>query len=394
MKNKEKGEQKKAHRTPPIHITKRIYIKAWQSWVARLCSFALACMLCLLIIRVVTGATAGEVWTAIVKSCIGTSGSFGEAIKSLKLWALIRETVVLLGISLALVPAFKMKFWNIGARGQFYAGAMMTAICMKFLAPFVPNWLLFVIMVLTSVIAGAVWGVIPAIFKAKWNTNETLFTLMMNYIMVQIVAYCSIIWAAKAGAPGMGIINGMDTEYYTKGWFKTDILGGVFSDNNYILMILIVALLAVFIWVYMNRTKRGYEISVVGESENTARYAGINVKSVIVRTMLLSGAICGLMGFMLVSGSAHTVSVDTENMRGFTAIIVTWLGQFKVGGMALVSFLLSFLNAGASQLATSIGLKETMADVLIGIILFFIIGSEFFINYRVRFNLRRKEGRQ
>lgn len=375
---------------PLLHIVRRADLAWWKSWLFRIGAFVISCIVCLIIINSVTGAGASDVWKALVKSFIGSSTSVGEAIKTIQFWAVIRETLLLLGIALALVPAFKMRFWNIGARGQFFAGALTTAIVMKFLTPYMSTGMLFVTMIVGSVLAGALWGVIPAIFKAKWNTNETLFTLMMNYIMVQIVAYCSIIWAAREGAPGMGVINKLGSEFYMKGWFATDIMSGVFSDKNDMIMVFIVAALAAFMWVYMNRTKRGYEISVVGESENTARYAGINVKSVIIRTMLLSGAICGLIGFMMVSGYAHTVSVDTEGMRGFTAIIVTWLGKFKVGYMALVSLLLSLLSAGTSQLATSIGLKETLADVLVGIVLFFIIGSEFFVNYKIKF--RKKEG--
>lgn len=159
---------------------------------------------------------------------------------------------------------------------------LATAACMILLGDKVPNAVLIVCMVVSSIVAGAVWALIPALFKAKWNTNETLFTLMMNYVAMQLVAYFIIVWEVPKGSGKIGIIN-QSTE---AGWLPQ--IGGY----KYLLNVLLVAVLTVLMYIYLKYTKHGYEISVVGESTNTARYVGINVPKVIVRTLLLSGAIC------------------------------------------------------------------------------------------------------
>ena len=236
---------------------------------------------------------------------------------------------------------------------------------------------------LAALVAGGIWGLLPAFFKAKWNTNETLFTLMMNYVATQLVAYFIIVWESPKGSGKVGIIN-QSTE---AGWLPQ--IGGY----KYLLTILVVAVLTVLVYVYLNYSKHGYEISVVGESERTARYVGIKVGKVIVRTMLLSGALCGIAGFLAVSGASHTISTSTAGGRGFTAIIVSWLSKFNTFSMILVSFFLVFMQKGAGQIASQFNLNENASDIITGIILFFILGCEFFINYKVGFRSGKKSGR-
>ena len=163
------------------------------------------------------------------------------------------------------------------------------------------------------------------------------------------------------------------------------------GEDGYMIIAIIVLLLAVFMYFYMNKTKHGYEITVVGESHNTARYAGINVAATIIRTVAVSGDICGIMGFLLVSGSSHTVTTNTAEGRGFTAIIVAWLGKLNVFYMLLVSAMLIILGRGANELASKANLNVSLADVLTGIVLFFILASEFFVNYRLIFRHKEKE---
>ena len=240
-----------------------------------------------------------------------------------------------------------------------------------------PTWLLFTLMAACSMLAGMVWGLIPAAFKARYNTNETLFTLMLNYVGMQLVTFSIVFWENPAGSNTVGVIH-QATEY---GWFP-DLFG-----QKYGLNVLIVLSITVLMFVYLRYSKHGYEIAVVGESENTARYAGINVGKIILRTMALSGALCGLAGFIIVSGCSHTISTSTAGGRGFTAIIVSWLSKFNPFTMILVSFFLVFMEKGAIQIASQFNLNENASDVLTGIILFFILGCEFFINYEV--SLRR-----
>ena len=272
-----------------------------------------------------------------------------------------------------------MRFWNTGAEGQVLVSALAAAACMVYAGDRLPSAVLLALMFAASILAGIVWAVIPAICKALWNTNETLFTLMMNYVAAQLVSFCIMVWVPN-GSRVLGVLNLSSKN----GWFPE------IAGQKYLLNILIVLVLTALIYIYLQYSKHGYEISVVGESENTARYIGINVKKVIIRTMVLSGALCGIAGMILVAGASHTVTSDLVGGDGFTAIMVSWLAKFNPIFMLLTSFLLVFLRRGASQMATSCNLNESVADIMTGIIIFFIIGCEFFIRYRVNFRHRAK----
>lgn len=289
-------------------------------------------------------------------------------------WAL-RDLSTLLCIAIALAPAFKMRFWNIGGEGQTLMGCLASASCMILLRDVLPNWALIFVMLLTSMLAGAIWGGIPALFKAKWNTNETLFTLMMNYVATQLVAYFCIFWESPKGSGKIGIIN----QRSQIGWLPK------VADQQYLLNIIVVGVLVLLMFLYLYYTKHGYEISVVGESQRTARYVGIKVEWVIIRTMLISGALCGLAGFLLTAGSDHTLTTTLVDGRGFTAVMVSWLAKFNPFVMIFTSFLLVFLDRGAGEVSSKFGLNQSFADIITGVILFFIIGCEFFINYKINF---------
>ena len=357
---------------PLFHISKRAALPWYRAWGIR----ALAIILALIVSALITGVTTGLDPLKIYATIF--TGAFGTARKS---WITAQNVAILLCISLAVTPAFKMRFWNIGAEGQVLIGGLASAACMKCLAGVLPGGALIAVMVVSSVAAGAIWAGIPAIFKAKWNTNETLFTLMMNYVATQLVAFFVIVWEVPKGAGQIGIIN-QSTE---AGWLP------VVAGNKYLLSVLVVAVLTVFIYVYLNYSKHGYEISVVGESERTARYVGIKVDRVIVRTMLLSGALCGVAGLLLVGGINHTVSTSIADGRGFTAVMVSWLAKFDPIIMIFTSFLLVLLDRGAGEIATQFSLNQSFADILTGIILFFIIGCEFFISYKINFRKAGKE---
>ncbi len=355
---------------PLFHIIKRTAMPKWQSWVVRIVSVLAALVVCGVVTVLLTGEDPIQVYVKMVEGAIGTER---------RIWTLAQNTAMLLCVALAVTPAFKMKFWNIGAEGQVLAGGLATAACMIFLNDKLSPVLLILVMLVVSVAAGAIWGLIPAFFKAHWNTNETLFTLMMNYIAMCIVSYFSYEWSVPKGSGHIGVIN----DATEAGWLPS--IGG----KAYLCNILVVAALTAFMYVYLKYSKHGYEISVVGESENTAKYIGINVKKVILRTMLLSGALCGIAGFLLVSGTDHTVNRDTAGGRGFTAILVSWLAKFDPLYMILTSLLIVFLQRGAGEISTSFGLNDSFSEIITGIIIFFIIGSEFFVNYQLKF--REKE---
>ena len=307
-------------------------------------------------------------------SCGG--GTFSTSVRFS--WAL-RDLSTLLCIGIALAPAFKMRFWNIGAEGQVLVGGLVTALIMVCFGNSLPAPALFAAMAAGSIAAGALWGFVPAWFKARWNTNETLFTLMMNYVATSIVACATNLMRGQASS--LGTLN----KATKAGWFP------ILFSQRYTINIILVLVLTFAMYAYLRYSKHGYEIAVVGESENTARYAGINVRRVIIRTMITSGAICGLCGFLLVAGRDQTISTSTAGGNGFTAIIVAWLAKFNTFYMALISFLLVFLERGASEIASAYSLNEYAADIITGIILFFILGSEFFINYRLIWRGHHKE---
>ena len=346
-----------------FHISKRDALPLPKALLIRGGILLLALVFCGLITTLLTGQNPIAVYGTILKGAFGTSR---------KIWVTGQNVAVLLGISLAVTPAFKMRFWNIGAEGQTLIGCLATTTCMILLGGKVPNVLLILISLAAALLAGAVWGFLPAFFKAKWNTNETLFTLMMNYIAMQLASYFIIVWEVPKGAGKIGIIN----QSTRAGWLPE--LG-----NAYLLPIIVVVLMTAFMYVYLSYSKHGYEIAVVGESQRTASYAGIKVDRVIIRTMVLSGALCALMGFMMTAGIDHTLTTTIVDSRGFTAVMVSWMSKFNPFIMIAASLLLVTMDRGASEISTAFSLNQSFADILTGIILFFIIATEFFITYKV-----------
>lgn len=360
------------NKEPIFHVVKRDAMPWYRSMGIRVVAILLALILCAVITTITTGINPIQVYESIF------TGAFGTVRKT---WVTLQNTAILLLIALALTPAFKMKFWNIGGEGQVLMGGLAAAACMICLADKLPNALLIVCMIIASIAAGAIWGFIPAFFKTKWNTNETLSTLMMNYIATQLVAFFTIVWEVPKGSGKIGIIN-QDSKL---GW-----LPQIFG-SKYLLSIIVAVIITVFMYIYLKYSKHGYEITVVGESENTAKYVGIKVGKVIIRTMVLSGAICGLVGLLLVGGINHTVTTTIAGGQGFTAVLVSWMSKFNPLTMVFSSFLIIFMDRGASEISTNFGLNHSYADILTGIILFFIIGCEFFITYKLQFRKKTEK---
>ena len=360
------------HKQSLFHISKRDALPWYQAVLIRGGAIVLALIVCALVTTLLTGENPISIY--------GTRfyGAYGTARKS---WVTFQNLAVLLGISLAVTPAFKMRFWNIGAEGQVLIGCLATAACMIVLGDKLSNGVLILVMLVAAIAAGSLWGFLPSFFKAKWNTNETLFTLMMNYIATQLAAFFIIVWEVPKGAGKIGIIN----QNSQAGWLP--VIGG----KQYLLTILVVAVMTILMYIYLNYSKHGYEIAVVGESQRTASYAGIKVERVIIRTMVLSGAVCGLMGLLLTAGTDHTLTTTIVGGRGFTAVMVSWLAKFNPIVMVFTSLLLVVLSRGASEISSVFSLNHSFADILTGIILFFIIGSEFFLTYKVSLRKGKKE---
>lgn len=349
-----------------FHVSKRSDITTSKAWIIRLLAIVAALVVCGIVTTICTGDNPISIFTTIFQ------GAFGSQRKT---FITLQYVAILLIISLALTPAFKMQFWNIGGEGQVLMGGLASAACMITLADKVPNAVVIILMIISSILAGAIWGLIPALFKALWNTNETLSTLMMNYIATQLVAYFVIVWEVPKGSGKIGIIN-QDSNV---GWLIN------VAGNKYLLSIIVAVVITIGMFIYLKYTKHGYEISVVGESQNTARYVGINVEKVIIRTMILSGAICGIAGLLLVGGVNHTITTTISDGQGFTGVMVSWLAKFNPITMIFTSLLIIFMDRGASEISTAFELNQSFADILTGIILFFIIGCEFFIRYQISF---------
>ena len=355
---------------PLIRITKRDNMPFWM----RMCIRVGAVLIALLISDIFITASADgrggffEFFGSLFSGAFGTER---------RIWLLLQNTALLLLVALALVVAFKMKFWNLGGNGQVLMGCLAAAMVMVYSDGALPNGVLWLFMFLAAVAAGAVWALIPAVFKAFFNTNESLFTLMMNYIAMYLVAYFIVVW----NPGGTGAMAPMTEYAFTLGSGQA---------GKSLLPIIVAVLVTAFIFCYLRFFKHGYEISVVGESKNTARYAGINVKKVVIRTLAFSGALCGLVGFLLVACINQMVSTTMDGNMGFTGIMVAWMGKFNPLIMAGVAFFIIFLSRGMAQVCTDFGFTSTsLSDIVVGLIYFFLIGCEFFIVYKVHFNFRK-----
>ena len=363
--NMKHQKQRKVH-DPLFQIVKRDGMVWYKSLAIRLCAILVALLVCAGVLVLLTNML-GTPYNPIKIYKTMFDGAFGS---SRKMWVTMQDVAMLLCVSLAVTPAFKMKFWNIGAEGQTLIGGLCAAVCMRYLGPVLPDAITIPVMLIACILSGAIWAIIPAFFKARFNTNETLFTLMLNYVAMQIIKICIAIWVPT----GSGVLSRIDFAHLP-----------VLFGKKQLFNILIVAVLTIIMYVYLRFSKQGYEIAVVGESENTAKYIGINVKKVIIRTMAISGAVCGIAGFLLVAGRDYTVSAATAGGMGFTAIMVSWLAKFNPFVMPFTAFLIVFLERGASEMASRLRLNESISDVVTGIIIFFIIGCEFFVNYKIAF---------
>ncbi len=352
---------KKTTHEPLFHIVKRDSIEIGKAIAVRGIAVLLAALTCSIFINGISGYSVIETYSYM----------FGGVFRnSITVNTLLKDASMLLLFAVALAPAFKMRFWNIGAQGQVLSGGLIAATWLFYLGNELANPILLPAMIVSAMLIGGIWAAIPAFFKIKFGTNETLFTLMMNYIAIQLVAFANDIWKGQKSA--LGIISR-----------KNGSVGSLFG-NTYGWIYVIAFVTVILMYVYMNKTKHGYEISVVGETINTARYAGINESAVIMRTVFISGAICGLIGFLYVSCLSHTISVSTGGGYGFTAITVAWLAKFNPIFMALISLLISFVACGSTEISNkNPNLNVSVADVNTAIFLFFILGCEFFINFSI-----------
>lgn len=310
-----------------------------------------------------------DVFVALIKGAFGSVYGFKQT---------IILAIPLVVISLGIAVAFKMKFWNIGAEGQMLMGAFgasMVAFSFKGL----PAPILLPLMALGGALFGGIWALIPAFFKVRFSTNETIFTLMMNYIAYQWIFYLQYnLWKDPKAYGFPKIADFVDNAKLPE-----------FLDIH--IGWLIALVLVVIMHIFFRYSKKGYEISVIGESENTARYAGMNVKKIILVSVLISGALCGLAGMIQASGVSYTLSPELSSGNGYTAIITTWLGQLSAPIIMIVSILFAALVQGGNYIQTAFQIPQASASIIQGMILFFVLGSEFFLQYKISFRRGDKE---
>lgn len=354
---------------PLFHIVKRTNISWKKSLLIKGMAILLALLVCCILMLFIANANPLTVISQLFLGNFGTQRRF---------WILLRDMSLLLIVGLALVPAFKMKFWNLGGNGQILMGSLAAIICMYYMGKAgVNDGVIILVSIIASVVTGIIWAVIPSIFKSFFNTNETLFTLMLNYVAVSLVS----IFLAIAVKSGSGTLE-------TIKYGNLPQIG-----NDYLLTIIVAIVVLIFMYCYLKYSKHGYELTVVGESEKTAKYIGINVKKVIIRTLVLSGAICGLVGLLLANGINHSINTESANNMGFTAIMVAWLAKFNPLYMVATSFLITFLTRGMHQVQTTFSItNNSIGDIILGLMYFFIIGCEFFTNYQIIF--RKKEDKK
>lgn len=350
-----------------IHAVTRKALPIKQEILVRIGS-VVAAILASMIIMLCMKFNPFVVYGNIVKGSLGSFYRFCQT---------VNKTIPLTVLSLGTCIAFKMKFWNIGGEGQFFMGAFgATLVTISF--PNLPAPVLLPLMMIVAFVFGGLWALIPAGLKIKWGTSETLVTLMLNYIAQKWVGYLQYgPWRDPQG-------NGFpQIAKFTSNAILPKVCG---IHIGWIITIV----LAVLVFFLIKKTKFGYEIQVIGESTETARYAGINVARTMVIAVFLSGGLCALAGMMNASAIENTLSEKMSGGIGFTAVITTWLAQLDPLLMVLVSFLFSMLIQGGSYLQSAMQIPASMSSILQGIIIFFVLGSEFFVRYRLFFSHKAK----
>lgn len=316
-----------------------------------------------------------------------TIGMLGSRFAYKSIEGLLTIFVPLLITSLALSLSFKMRFWNIGGEGQFIIGALAAAtVALKF-GNSMSSFSLLVLMFLASMLCAGVYGGIVALLNVRFRTNETLLTLMLNYIALYLLRFFGETQASWNFYLSDESVRPVFQKFPEAAFMPTISIGKFSLNISFIFAILI----CVGVYFYLKKTKQGYEISVVGDSANTARYAGMNVPKIIVRTMFLSAALIGLAGGFYVSG-AKVLSTSVTNNVGWTGIIVAWLAKLNTFAIFGVALLISIMQYGVQAASTQFPIIDSnFADLLQGIILFFVLAADFFIRFKLVFRKNAKK---
>jgi len=316
------------------------------------------------LIMLAAGENPFTVYEAMFRGAFGSSYNRSEVLVKM---------IPLLLTGLGVSVAFRMRLWNIGAEGQFYLGAIFATWIALFVLPDAPAIVVIPVMVMAGMLGGALWAAIPGALRAWMGVNETITTLMLNYVAIKISEY--LVHGPWKNPQGFGFpgtkMFGPETYLWTWGTTRVH-LGLVFG--------LVAA--GVLLLVFRN-TRWGYEIEVAGQSERVARYAGMATARNILIVLMLSGALAGLAGMAELTGIGHSLQRNLSPGYGYTAIIVAWLGRLHPAGIILVAYALAALMVGGDQIQMSLGLPGAIAPTLQGVILFCLLGGETMLRYRI-----------
>ena len=373
-----KNEKKiKKDKKPLVRVAKRKELPPWKSY----CMYASAVLAAIVmggIFVAMNGMNPIEYFATVFK------GSFGNEIY---ITGFIRILIPLLVTSLAVSVAFKLKFWNLGANGQFIAGAISATAVGFLLGDSLPGWLTLIILFVAGAIGGGLYGLVPALFKIKYGTSETLLTLMLNYVAFYFLLYLkNLVFFRKISDTGE-LLRPDFKELPQSAHMILIKIGGVSFDISLIIALVFVGL----IFVYFKYTKHGYEIAVTGDSSNTANYAGMNVNKIILRTMFISAALAGVAGMFQATGSAtiHTLGDNITADVGWTGIIVAWLAKLNPVGILITSILMSVLQKGSTLAESLFKISASTSSIIQAVILFTVLAVDFFIRYKIEFNIRK-----
>lgn len=309
-----------------------------------------------------TGTNPLELYALMLRGAFGSAYGLSETVV---------KSVPLMFTSLGVLLAFRMKLWNIGAEGQLYMGAV-GATFFALNAPDLPRAVLLPLMFLAAMLAGGLWGLLPALPKAFLGVDETITSLMLNYVAIFFTGY--LVFGPWKDPDGKSFP-------LTK-IFSPSASLPVFGATRINISIVIAAALAVLLFILLRHTKWGYEIRVIGENRRAAAYSGMNYARNVLLVMFLSGAISGLAGFEEVAGVIHRLQQNISPGYGYTAIIIALLARLNPLGALLVSFLMGGLLVGGDSLQIA-GYSQSIVSMFQGAILFFVLGGEIIGNYRV-----------
>jgi ABC-type uncharacterized transport system permease subunit len=346
-----------------LHFEKRKSASTVVLFAVPILSFLVSLILTALLL-LAFGVNPLATFSAMLKGAFGSGRAFTETLV---------KAIPLMLTSLGVALAFKLRFWNIGAEGQLVIAGVGTAWVALFWSGWVPPSILLPIAMLVGCVAGSLWAGIPAILKTSIGVDETLVTLMLNY--VAILAADSLYYGPWRDPKGYGFPG--SAPFPQAAWLPR--ISGRAHIGLYFALVL-----AAILWIVLNRTRWGFELKIIGSSPKAARYEGISVERNVVLAILASGALCGLAGACEVTGISHRLQQGLAIGYGYTAIIVAWMAQLNPIAIVPVSVLMASLLVGGDQVQMKMGLPSAMSSVMQGMILFPMLAGSLFTEFRIR----------